>query len=153
MPSQRFIGADVFCMNKRCVAGRTRSCGCWLASHSSLFTTLSPLHSSMRPLPSCCSQTFVVYGVRRGPTVQLSVPLRGKLFSPGVVPAVFKNAQYSVAAFWSTSKSIKTYALDTLPRSELGPSRPNTAGAQLEHSGGILATACIAITWISRFTQ
>jgi hypothetical protein len=31
--------------------------------------------------------------------------------------------------------------------------RPNTAGAQLGHSGGILATACIAITWISRFTS
>jgi hypothetical protein len=33
------------------------------------------------------------------------------------------------------------------------PSRPNTAVAQRGHSGGILATACIAITWIRRFTQ
>jgi hypothetical protein len=34
-----------------------------------------------------------------------------------------------------------------------GISRPNTAGAQRGHSGGILATACIAITWIRRFTK
>jgi hypothetical protein len=30
--------------------------------------------------------------------------------------------------------------------------RPNTAGAQRRHSGGIIATACIAITWIIRLT-